>query len=168
MADNSLICLAHCDISNLSAISSWVQADSIIILRELVWVILNIFGEEATLSELFQFWPQKDEEERPKWAGRLFYAIVATLFILLLRHHAPDEAARTREKWYLPKIVWVEWVGNDWMTGWVDGSVYTNEVGKVPRIENFGDPMAENDFEVVVGCRIVSRMDSNVLAYMTF
>lgn len=56
----------------------------------------NILAEEATLRELFRFWPKKDEEERPKWTARLFYAVVAVLAILLLRHHAPDEAARAR------------------------------------------------------------------------
>ena len=50
-----------------------------------------------TLRELFQFWPKKDEEERPKWTARLFFAVLAVLFILLLRHHAPDEAARARQ-----------------------------------------------------------------------
>lgn len=61
-----------------------------------VWFFPNILAEEATLKELFQFWPQKDEGERPKWTARLFYATVAVLIILLLRHHAPDEAARAR------------------------------------------------------------------------
>ncbi|OVA16394.1 Translocation protein Sec62 [Macleaya cordata] len=67
-----------------------------IILGKRVWFFPNILAEETTLSELFQFWPKKDEEERPKWTSRLFYAIVAALFILFLRHHAPDEAARAR------------------------------------------------------------------------
>lgn len=61
-----------------------------------VWFFPNILAEEATLRELFRFWPKKDEEERPKWTARLFYATVAVLVILLLRHHAPDEAARAR------------------------------------------------------------------------
>lgn len=61
-----------------------------------VWFFPNILAEEATLQDLFQFWPQKDEGERPKWTARLFYAIVAVLVVLLLRHHAPDEAARAR------------------------------------------------------------------------
>lgn len=67
-----------------------------IILGRRVWFFPNILAEEATLRELFRFWPQKDEEERPKWTTRLFYAVVAVLVILLLRHHAPDEAARAR------------------------------------------------------------------------
>ncbi|GFZ13015.1 translocation protein-like protein [Actinidia rufa] len=61
-----------------------------------VWFFPNILAEEATLSELFRFWPKKDEGERPKWTARLFYAIVAVLVVLLLRHHTPDEAARAR------------------------------------------------------------------------
>lgn len=67
-----------------------------IILGKRVWFFPNILAEEATLGELFRFWPSKDEEERPKWTTRLFYAIVAVVVILLLRHHAPDEAARAR------------------------------------------------------------------------
>lgn len=61
-----------------------------------VWIFPNILAEEATLKELFRFWPQKDEEEPPKWTSRLFYAVVAAVVILILRHHAPDEAARAR------------------------------------------------------------------------
>ncbi|KAL5982007.1 hypothetical protein ACLOJK_016075 [Asimina triloba] len=67
-----------------------------ILLGKRVWFFPNILAEEATLSELFRFWPNKDEEERPKWTSRLFYAVVAVVVILLLRHHAPDEAARAR------------------------------------------------------------------------
>lgn len=67
-----------------------------ILLGKRVWFFPNILAEEATLRELFRFWPKKDEEERPKWTARLFYAVVAVLVILLLRHHAPDEAARAR------------------------------------------------------------------------
>ncbi|KAJ4959905.1 hypothetical protein NE237_019815 [Protea cynaroides] len=39
---------------------------------------------------------ERGERCKPKWTSRLFYAIVAVLVILLLRHHAPDEAARAR------------------------------------------------------------------------
>lgn len=67
-----------------------------IILGKRVWFFPNILAEEATLRELFRFWPKKDEEERPKWTTRVFYAAVGVLVILLLRHHAPDEAARAR------------------------------------------------------------------------
>lgn len=67
-----------------------------ILLGKRVWFFPNILAEEATLRELFRFWPKKDEEEKPKWTARLFYAVVAVLVILLLRHHAPDEAARAR------------------------------------------------------------------------
>ena len=73
-----------------------------ITLGKRVWVFPNILAEEATLKELFRFWPKKDEEERPKWTARLFYAIVAVLVVLLLRHHAPDEAARARSVLFLP------------------------------------------------------------------
>lgn len=67
-----------------------------IILGKRVWFFPNILVEEVTLRELVRFWPKKDEEERPKWTARLFFAVLTVLFILLLRHHAPDEAARAR------------------------------------------------------------------------
>lgn len=72
-----------------------------IVLGKRVWFFPNILAEEATLRELFRFWPKNDEEERPKWTTRLFYAVVAVLVILLLRHHAPDEAARARLVLYI-------------------------------------------------------------------
>ncbi|KAJ8449469.1 hypothetical protein Cgig2_002266 [Carnegiea gigantea] len=67
-----------------------------IVLGKRVWIFPNILAEEATLSELFRFWPKKDEDEPPKWTARLFYALLSVVIILLLRHHAPDEAARAR------------------------------------------------------------------------
>ncbi|XP_057483189.1 uncharacterized protein LOC130769955 [Actinidia eriantha] len=76
-----------------------------IIVGKRVWFFPNILAEEATLRELFRFWPKKDEEERPKWTARLFYAIVAVLVILLLRHHAPDEAARARYQKRVSNII---------------------------------------------------------------
>ncbi|KAI4304815.1 hypothetical protein MLD38_040280 [Melastoma candidum] len=76
-----------------------------IILGKRVWFFPNILAEEATLRELFRFWPKKDEEERPKWTTRLFYAILSMLVILLLRHHAPDEAARARYQKRVSNII---------------------------------------------------------------
>ncbi|KAL8545153.1 hypothetical protein ACS0TY_005373 [Phlomoides rotata] len=76
-----------------------------ILLGKRVWLFPNILAEEATLKELFQFWPQKDEGERPKWTARLFYAMAAVLVILLLRHHAPDEAARLRYQKRVSNII---------------------------------------------------------------
>ncbi|CAM8964207.1 unnamed protein product [Rhodiola kirilowii] len=70
-----------------------------------VWFFPNILAEEATLGELFRFWPNKDEEERPKWTARLFYALVAVVVILLLRHHTPDEAARARYQKRVSNII---------------------------------------------------------------
>ncbi|KAK9274008.1 hypothetical protein L1049_018822 [Liquidambar formosana] len=70
-----------------------------------VWFFPNILAEEATLRELFRFWPKKDEEERPKWTARLFFSVVAVLVILLLRHHAPDEAARARYQKRVSNII---------------------------------------------------------------
>ncbi|KAJ4978530.1 hypothetical protein NE237_009310 [Protea cynaroides] len=76
-----------------------------IFLGKRVWVFPNILAEEATLKELFRFWPKKDEEERPKWTARLFYAIVTVLIVLLLRHHGPDEAARARYQKRVSNII---------------------------------------------------------------
>ncbi|CAN6919117.1 unnamed protein product [Brassica oleracea var. botrytis] len=67
-----------------------------ILLGKRVWFFPNILAEEATLKELFRFWPKKDEEEPPKWRSRLFYTVVAVVVVMLLRRHAPDEAARAR------------------------------------------------------------------------
>ncbi|RXI03239.1 hypothetical protein DVH24_003891 [Malus domestica] len=82
-----------------------------IVLGKRVWFFPNILAEEATLRELFRFWPKKDEEERPKWTTRVFYAAVAVLVILLLRHHAPDEAARARYQKRVSNIIddVIEW-----------------------------------------------------------
>ncbi|PQP99566.1 uncharacterized protein Pyn_08472 [Prunus yedoensis var. nudiflora] len=76
-----------------------------IVLGKRVWFFPNILAEEATLRELFRFWPKKDEEERPKWTTRVFYAAVGVLVILLLRHHAPDEAARARYQKRVSNII---------------------------------------------------------------
>ncbi|KAK8474745.1 hypothetical protein V6N11_002327 [Hibiscus sabdariffa] len=76
-----------------------------IILGKRVWFFPNILAEEATLRELFRFWPKKDEEERAKLTSRLFFAIVAMLVILLLRHHAPNEAARARYQKRMSNII---------------------------------------------------------------
>ncbi|KAF6138508.1 hypothetical protein GIB67_022542 [Kingdonia uniflora] len=58
----------------------------------------------------------------------------------------------------------MEWVGTVWMTERIAETAYRNMVGKVPRIKNFGNPMIENDFEDIVGCQNVIRMNSNALA----
>lgn len=76
-----------------------------IILGKRVWFFPNILVEEVTLRELFRFLPNKDEEERPKWTARLLFAVLAVLFILLLRHHAPDEAARARYQKRVSNII---------------------------------------------------------------
>ncbi|KAK4709001.1 hypothetical protein R3W88_029926 [Solanum pinnatisectum] len=76
-----------------------------ILLGKRFWLFPNILAEEATLKELFQFWPQKDEGERPKWTARLFYAIAGVVVISLLRHHAPDEAARARYQKRVSNII---------------------------------------------------------------
>nr|AFK35785.1 unknown [Lotus japonicus] len=93
-----------------------------IFLGKRVWFFPNILAEEATLGELFRFWPKKDEEERPKWTTRIFYAVVAVLFILLLRHHAPDEAARARYQKRVSNIIddVLEWSPSLALSGMMD------------------------------------------------
>ncbi|XP_062223371.1 uncharacterized protein LOC133922176 [Phragmites australis] len=76
-----------------------------VLLGKRVWFFPNINAEETTFGELVRFWPEKDDGERPKWTSRLFYAVVAVLVILLLRHHAPDEAARARYQKKVSNII---------------------------------------------------------------
>uniref|UniRef100_A0A1D1XUJ7 Translocation protein SEC62 n=1 Tax=Anthurium amnicola TaxID=1678845 RepID=A0A1D1XUJ7_9ARAE len=76
-----------------------------VVLGKRVWFFPNINAEETTFRELVRFWPKKDEGEPPKWTSRLTYAIVAVLVILLLRHHAPDEAARARYQKRVSNII---------------------------------------------------------------
>ncbi|CAN0891865.1 Translocation protein sec62 [Linum grandiflorum] len=87
-----------------------------------VWFFPNILAEEATLGELFRFWPQKDEEERLKWTTRLLYAGVAVSIILLLRHHAPNEAARARYQKRMSNIIddVLEWSPRLALSGFMD------------------------------------------------
>ncbi|KAL8055507.1 hypothetical protein ABFX02_04G060100 [Erythranthe guttata] len=93
-----------------------------------VWFFPNILAEEATLKELFQFWPQKDEADRPKWTARLFYATVAVLVIMLLRHHAPDEAARARYHKRVSNIIddVLEWSPRLALSGMMDKQTVVN------------------------------------------
>ncbi|KAM7280518.1 hypothetical protein ACFE04_007652 [Oxalis oulophora] len=93
-----------------------------VVLGKRVWILPNILVEEATLRELFCFWPKKDEGEPPKWTSRLFYAVVTVLVILLLRHHAPDEAARARYQKRVSNIIddVLEWSPSLALSGMMD------------------------------------------------
>ncbi|GMJ07079.1 hypothetical protein like AT3G20920 [Hibiscus trionum] len=99
-----------------------------IILGKRVWFFPNILAEEATLRELFRFWPKKDEEVRPKWTARLFYAVVAVLVILLLKHHAPDEAARARYQKRMSNIIddVLEWSPSLALSGMIEKQTVVN------------------------------------------
>ncbi|CAH1436038.1 unnamed protein product [Lactuca virosa] len=94
-----------------------------ILLGKRIWIFPNILAEEATLGELFRFWPKKDEEENPKLTARLFFAVVAIFVILLLRHHAPDEAARARYQKRVYNIIddVIEWDPRLALSGMMDG-----------------------------------------------
>ncbi|KAJ1390332.1 hypothetical protein SESBI_37547 [Sesbania bispinosa] len=100
-----------------------------IMLGKRIWFFPNILAEEATLRELFRFWPKKDEEERPKWTTRIFYAVVAVLFILLLRHHAPDEAARARYQKRVSNII-------DDVLEWSPSLALSGMMEKQPNVAN--------------------------------
>ena len=93
-----------------------------VLLGKRVWFFPNINAEETTFRELVRFWPVKDEGERPKWTSRLFYATVALLVILLLRHHAPDEAARARYQKKVSNIIddVLEWSPKLALSGMMD------------------------------------------------
>ncbi|VFR02936.1 unnamed protein product [Cuscuta campestris] len=101
-----------------------------ILLGKRVWVFPNILAEEATLEDLFQFWSKKDEGEPPKWSARLFYAIVSVLAILLLRHHAPDEAARARYQRRVSNIIddVIEWSPSLALSGIMEKQPVVNNV----------------------------------------
>ncbi|GAV56933.1 Sec62 domain-containing protein, partial [Cephalotus follicularis] len=119
-----------------------------IFLGKRVWIFPNILAEEATLRELFRFWPKKDEEERPKWTARLFYAIVAVLVILLLRHHAPDEAARARYQKRMSNIIddVLEWSPRLALSGIMEKQTVVNSTETT---NNFTDVSKESTEGVV-------------------
>lgn len=120
-----------------------------IVLGKRVWFFPNILAEEATLRELFRFWPKKDEEERPKWTARLFYAIVAVLVILLLRHHAPDEAARARYQKRMSNIIddVLEWSPRLALSGMMEKQQTVVNATDSPK--NFSDGSTESPEKVV-------------------
>uniref|UniRef100_A0A0E0JZE0 Translocation protein SEC62 n=1 Tax=Oryza punctata TaxID=4537 RepID=A0A0E0JZE0_ORYPU len=99
-----------------------------VLLGKRVWFFPNINAEETTFRELVRFWPEKDEGERPKWTSRLFYATVAVLVILLLRHHAPDEAARARYQKKVSNIIddVLEWSPKLALSGMMEKHTGTN------------------------------------------
>ncbi|GMH13012.1 hypothetical protein Nepgr_014853 [Nepenthes gracilis] len=104
-----------------------------IILGKRMWFFPNILAEEATLKELFQVWPKKDEGEGPKWTARLFYAVLSVLVILLLRHHAPDEAARARYQKRVYNII-------DDVIEWSPRLALSGMMKQPPVVANVTDP----------------------------
>ncbi|KAI0516416.1 hypothetical protein KFK09_009091 [Dendrobium nobile] len=82
-----------------------------VLLGKRIWIFPNINAEETTFRELIRFCPKNSEGEPPKWTSRLFYALLSVLVILLLRHHAPDEAARARYQSKVSNIIdeMLEW-----------------------------------------------------------
>lgn len=98
------------------------------LLGKRVWFFPNINAEETTFRELVRFWPKKDEGEPPKWTSRLFYAIVTVVVILLLRHHAPNEAARARYQKRVSNIIddMLEWSPKLALSGMMDKTTAGN------------------------------------------
>ncbi|KAJ3673015.1 hypothetical protein LUZ60_006389 [Juncus effusus] len=95
-----------------------------ILLGKRVWFFPNINAEETTFGELVRFWPEKDEDAPIKWTSRLFYFVVAVVFMLLLRHHAPDEAARARYQKQVSNIIddVLEWSPKLALSGMMENS----------------------------------------------
>ncbi|CAM6093285.1 unnamed protein product [Calypogeia fissa] len=71
------------------------------------WFFPNILAEEATFTELFQFWPEKRNEDEPpvKKTTRLAFSVLAALIVWVCIHHAPDEASRTRYQKKVSNII---------------------------------------------------------------
>ncbi|KAF6138509.1 hypothetical protein GIB67_022543 [Kingdonia uniflora] len=96
----------------------------------------------------------RDEEGNTGWdkdRARIFSRIDVEFILIgnLSSSSSSEKSSKNLEKYSLfVMISFVNW----------------NKVGKVPRIKNFGDPMIENDFEDIVGCQNVIRMNSNALA----
>ncbi|CAN1750830.1 hypothetical protein LINPERHAP1_LOCUS4170 [Linum perenne] len=107
---------------NFIAVRATIFGALYVLIGKRVWFFPNILAEEATLRELFRFLPQKDEEDRPKWTTRLLYTVVAVSIILLLRHHAPDEAARARYQKRMSNIIddVLEWSPKLALSGFMD------------------------------------------------
>ncbi|KAE8728373.1 nuclear transcription factor Y subunit A-1-like [Hibiscus syriacus] len=129
MANTSLIFLAFLLlILTMLLLRAAIFGAAWIILGKRVWFFPNILAEEATLRELFRFCPKKDEETRPKWTARLFYAVVAVLVILLLKHHAPDEAARARYQKRMSNIIddVLEWSPSLALSGMMEKQTMVN------------------------------------------
>ncbi|KAK8559721.1 hypothetical protein V6N13_016457 [Hibiscus sabdariffa] len=120
-----------------------------IVLGKRVWFFPNILAEEATLRELFCFWPKKDEEERPKWTARLFYAIFAVLVILLLRHHAPNEAARARYQKRMSNIIddVLEWSPSLALSGMMEKQTVVNATEDNNKFSNESEVTSADETE---------------------
>ncbi|WOK95477.1 hypothetical protein Cni_G04184 [Canna indica] len=141
-----------------------------VVLGKRVWFFPNINAEETTFRELIRFWPKKDEEEPPKWTSRLTYATAAVLFILLLRHHAPDEAARARYQKKVYNIIddVLEWSPNLALSGMmekqqpVDNATETNFTkDDSPRanVEEFPDDITTNNSSADIDDQKADQVD---------
>lgn len=117
-----------------------------ILLGKRTWFFPNILAEEATLTELFWFWPEpkKEDEKPPKWTARLAFALGTGLIVWFCVHHAPDEAARARYQKKVSNIIdeVLEWSPKLALSGkQEEGLSMHNET---QRNETTGDGVSQN------------------------
>jgi hypothetical protein len=68
-----------------------------------IWFFPNILAEEASLTELFRFWPDlsKDDDPPPKWSTRLAFGALTGVILWVVIRHGPNEASRARSSFPL-------------------------------------------------------------------
>ncbi|OAE19963.1 hypothetical protein AXG93_1520s1370 [Marchantia polymorpha subsp. ruderalis] len=123
-----------------------------------IWFLPNILAEEASLSELFKFWPEKSKEDDvpPKKTTRLAFALLTAASLWVVLHHAPDEAARSRYHKKVSNIIddVLEWKPNlAALTGNSAEKVVINETlqNETAASESFSEDLVEPDTQTADG-----------------
>ncbi|BFI32083.1 translocation protein SEC62 [Marchantia polymorpha subsp. ruderalis] len=123
-----------------------------------IWFLPNILAEEASLSELFKFWPEKSKEDDvpPKKTTRLAFALLTAASLWVVLHHAPDEAARSRYHKKVSNIIddVLEWKPNlAALTGNSAEKVVINETlqNETAASESFSEDVVEPDTQTADG-----------------
>ncbi|KAL3850131.1 hypothetical protein ACJIZ3_012013 [Penstemon smallii] len=100
-----------------------------------LWIVLGkcILVEEETLKELFQFWPKKDEDERPKWTARLFFCISSCSNVNILQ--VPKAGIERNPACMME----TQNVTDDSMNNVSEGSNISNEYIDPPKIQIISD-----------------------------
>jgi len=72
-----------------------------------IWFFPNILAEEASLTELFRFWPDlsKDDDPPPKWSTRLAFGALTGVILWVVIRHGPNEASRARYQRKVSNII---------------------------------------------------------------